>query len=86
MDNLFEYLVEVTVKDENLTNVLSSLKKAGLKLDKTFKPKLLKVKVNNGESNNFLIKGRIQKNAITALSMNSNISNYWSNSGNIPFS
>lgn len=85
MDKLCEYLVEVTIKDENLTKVLLTLKKAGLKLDETFKPKLLKVKVNKAEMSNFLIKGTIGKNALNNLSLNGNISNYWSNSGNIPF-
>jgi len=85
MDNLLEYLVEINVKDANLDNVLTALTKIGLQLDETFRPKLLKVKTNKNSDKNFLIKGRIKQKALNTLSLNNNVSNYWSNTGNIPF-
>lgn len=85
MENLSEYLIEVTVKDKSLDNVLTSLKKIGLKLDKNFMPKKLRVKELDDNCNNFLVKGKINQEAVSTLNLSSNIANCWLNVGNIPF-
>jgi len=83
--NLQEYLVEVTVKDSNLQRIVDALIQTGFKLDKTFRPKLLKVKSNTHPNTNFLIKGTLSRKASSLLKTNHNVTNFWQNSGTIPF-
>jgi len=83
--NLKEYLIEVSVKDSNLQGIVDTLKQTGFKLDKNFRPKLLRVKSNTNKHTNFLIKGMLSQKASRLLKANHNVSNFWQNSGNIPF-
>lgn len=83
--NLQEYLIEVTVKDTNLQSTVDKLIQTGFKLDKNFRPKLLKVKSNSNQHANFLIKGMLSRNASNLLKTNRNVTNFWQSSGTIPF-
>jgi len=83
--NLQEYLIEVTLKGTNLQGIVDSLIQTGLKLDKTFRPKLLKVKSTTNHNANFLIKGKLSQKASGLLKTNHNVANLWQCSGTIPF-
>jgi len=83
--NLQEYLIEVTVKGTNLQGIVDALMQTGFQLDKTFRPKLLKVKSNTNRNNNFLIKGMLSQKASGLLKSNHNVANFWQSSGTIPF-
>ncbi len=83
--NLEEYLIEVTLNDTNLQGFLDSLIQIGFKLDKSFRPKQLKVKSQTNSNNNFLIKGTLSQKVSSILKSNHNIANLWQCSGIIPF-